>query len=118
MRKLAFIIIPILTITSCTNHSEEDLTDPLVLGNTKFATDVKPIIDNNCISCHANVPQFGAPMPLTSLEAVKEAIINRNLIGKISRPDGAPGLMPFGGPRLPQNSIDKIVDWKNSGYLE
>ena len=118
MKKVTFISLTFISLVSCTNHSEDDLTEPIILGTTRYTTDVKPIIDNNCISCHADTPQFGAPMPLTTLEAVKEAIINRNLIGKISRPDGAPGLMPYGGPRLPQNSIDKIVDWRDSNYLE
>lgn len=118
MKKLLFISLSFISLVSCTNHSEDDLTEPIIFGNTRYTTDIKPIIDNNCVVCHADTPQFGAPMPLTSLAAVKEAILNRNLIGKISRPDGAPGLMPYGGPRLPQNSIDKIVDWKASNYLE
>ncbi len=113
-------LIPILFIflISCTSHSEDDLTNPVVLGNTKYATDVKPIIDSQCITCHGDTPSNGAPMSLTTSAAVKEAIENRNLIGKISRPDGAIGLMPFGGPRLPQTSIDIIVDWEASGFLE
>jgi len=113
-------LIPILTLflINCTSHSEEDLTNPVILGNTKYTIDVKPIIDSKCVVCHSDTPTNGAPMPLTTLAAVKEAIQNRNLIGKISRPDGALGLMPYGGPRLPQASIDIIVDWQTSGFLE
>lgn len=116
MKYLAFATF--IFILGCSNNSEDDLTNPVALGNTKYSTDVKPIIDSQCISCHAATPINGAPMSLTTAAAVKEAIENRNLIGKISRPDGAIGLMPFGGPRLPQASIDIIVDWKNSGFLE
>lgn len=119
MKKVKYLGFAIFFfILSCTNHSEDDLTNPVVLGNTKYTTDVKPIIDTKCISCHADTPINGAPMPLTTLAAVREAIENRNLIGKISRPDGALGLMPYGGPRLPQASIDIIVDWRDSGFLE
>lgn len=112
------ILLLFLFLISCSSHSEEDLINPVVLGNTRYTTDVKPIIDSQCISCHGNTPTNGAPMSLTTLAAVKEAIENRNLIGKISRPDGSAGLMPLGGPRLPQASIDLIVDWKESGFLE
>lgn len=119
MKKVKYIVITtFFFILSCSNHSEDDLTNPIVLGNTRYTTDVKPIIDSKCIVCHSDTPTNGAPMPLTTLAAVKEAIENRNLIGKISRPDGALGLMPYGGPRLPQTSIDIIVDWKASGFLE
>lgn len=118
MKKIYCLLISMTFIYSCTNHSEIDLTNPIQTGTTKYSTDIKSIIDNNCISCHGAVPQFGAPMSLTTASAVKEAIENRNLIGKISRPDGAAGLMPYGGPRLPQNTIDKIIDWKASGYLD
>lgn len=111
-------ILPFLLFYGCTNNSEDDLTNPVVLGKTKYSTDVKPIIDSKCIICHGNTPTSGAPMSLTTAAAVKEAIENRNLIGKISRPDGALGLMPYGGPRLPQASIDIIVDWKAGTFLE
>ena len=117
MRKITSLLLLIIATSSCTNHSEEDLTEPINIGNTRFS-DIKPIIDNNCVACHSNPPQFSAPMHLTTAAAVREAIENRNLIGKISRPDGAPGLMPLGDPRLPQNSIDKIIDWRDSGFLE
>lgn len=119
MKKAKYLFFTtFLFIFSCSNNSEDDLTNPIVLGNTKYTVDVKPIIDSQCIICHSDTPTNGAPMPLTTAAAVKEAILNRNLLGKISRPDGAPGLMPFGGPRLPQASIDIIVDWKASGFLE
>lgn len=112
------IFATFLLIVSCTNNSEDDLTNPIVLGNTKYSTDVKPIIDSKCIVCHGDTPTNGAPMSLTTLAAVQEAIENRNLIGKISKADGALGLMPYGGPRLPQASIDIIVNWKTSGFLK
>ena len=112
------ILLTFLLLFGCSSNSEDDLTNPVVLGNTKYSVDVKPIIESKCVVCHSDTPTNGAPMPLTTLAAVKDAIENRNLIGKISRPDGALGLMPYGGPRLPQASIDIIVDWKASGFLE
>ncbi len=119
MEKMKYLIFATFFISiSCSNNSEDDLTNPIVLGNTKYSIDVKPIIDSKCIVCHGDTPTNGAPMSLTTAAAVKEAIENRNLIGKISRPEGALGLMPLGGPRLPQTSIDIIVDWQASGFLE
>ena len=42
---------------------------------------------------------------------------NRDLIDRISTTDLG-FLMPFGGPRLPQNLIDTIIQWQADGLLE
>lgn len=113
-------IIPFFTLIlfSCTNTSEQDLIeDTLPIINISYTENVKVIIDNNCITCHANPPENGAPMPLLTYENVKEAIENRNLIGRVSSTDLG-FLMPFGGPRLPQNLIDTITQWEVDGLLE
>ena len=102
----------------CTAVSEEDLIDttPTPVSVT-YNENVKPIIDNNCIVCHSHPPQNAAPMSLVSYENVKEAVENRNLIGRISSNDPA-FLMPLGGSRLPQNLIDIIIQWNEDGLIE
>ena len=121
MKKKLFQIIllnSILFLFGCTAVSEEDLVDATPIPETiTFNENVKPIIDNNCIFCHSNPPQNGAPMPLVSYENVKEAVQNRNLIGRISSEDPA-FMMPFGGPRLPQNLIDIVIQWNEDGLIE
>ncbi len=121
MKKKLFQIIllnSILFLFGCTAVSEEDLVDATPIPETiTFNENVKPIIDNNCIFCHSNPPQNGAPMPLVSYENVKEAVQNRNLVGRISSEDPA-FMMPFGGPRLPQNLIDIVIQWNEDGLIE
>ncbi|MGX7666846.1 c-type cytochrome [Flavobacterium pedocola] len=106
-----------ITLTSCSSDSESDLygeiPEQITYNNT-----VKAIINNNCIMCHNQPPVNGAPMPLINYDFVKAAIISRGLIDRISRPQGAPGMMPNGGTRLPQSEIDKIIAWKNANYPE
>jgi len=105
-----------LSVWACSNDSTSDLVDPQRLpDNVTYAEHVKPIIDNNCIRCHNQPPVNGAPMPLTTYEFAADAITHRPLVEKISKPNGAPGLMPFGGPRLPQRSIDIIKKWQAQG---
>jgi hypothetical protein len=67
--------------------------------------------------CHNNPPINGAPMSLLLYENVKDAVENRNLIGRIMGTGLGP-LMPFGGPKLPQNLIDIIIKWEADGLLE
>lgn len=109
----------ILIITSCTSDSESDLTNNTPINeNVTYTGTIRNIIDNNCIMCHGTTPTNGAPMPLTTYANVKDAVLNRGLLDRISRPQGSPGMMPSGGTRLPQSTIDQVVQWKNNGLLE
>lgn len=119
MKKTKYIIYcAFLFSISCSNNSEDDLIEPNVLNTTKYTQDVKPIIDNNCISCHGAIPSNGAPMSLVTYAQVKDAIQNRGLLDRISRSQGAQGMMPNLGTRLPQATIDLIIDWNTDGLLE
>ena len=117
-----FITLFLITfsIFSCVNHSESDLLDvsPPDLVLITYDTDVKIIIDNNCIFCHSDPAVNGASLPLTTYDNAKTAIESFNLIGKISSQAGESGAMPFGGPRLPQNLINTIIQWQTDGLLE
>ena len=123
MKKTTFLVLAnlafILTLSSCSKHTLDDIKDEAEpIPETVVYQDIKPIIDGACLACHSNPPQNGAPMSLTSYENVKEAVVNRGLIFKISKNEGDNGLMPLGGPRLPQSAIDLIVEWNNDGLLE
>lgn len=120
----AFSVFSVLYISfiliSCTNDSENDLVFPPQpsISIVKYSTDVKIIIDNNCISCHATVPTNGAPMSLVTSNDVKGAILSRGLLNRISLSESAPGFMPLGGNRLSQNAINSIIKWQSDGFVE
>lgn len=116
--KLLLFFIPCAVLQyGCTNESTSDLigetADEITYTNT-----VKSIIDNNCVVCHAATPVNGAPMSLTTYENVKNAVLTRGLLDRISRTQGAPGMMPNGGTRLPQDKIDQINTWASEGFQE
>ena len=98
----------------CANDSTSDLIG-VTTGEITYNNTIKSIIDNNCIVCHATTPVNGAPMPLTTYEFVKNAVLTRPLLDRISREQGAPGMMPNGGTRLPQAKIDQIFQWAEDG---
>jgi hypothetical protein len=109
------LIFSCITFNSCTTDSVSDLEETEVTIIT-YTTTIKGIIDNNCIRCHATVPVNGAPMALTTYENVRDAVLNRNLLDRISRAEGTSGAMPFGGPRLPQSNIDAINEWADNNF--
>ena len=107
-----------LLLNSCTNDSLSDLTAVDDIESATYTQNVKSIIDNNCIVCHGSTPTNGAPMSLTTYTFVKQAVINRGLLDRISRAEGTSGAMPFGGPRLSQTNINVIIKWNTDGLQE
>ncbi len=114
-----FPLIIIAFLYGCTTNTIDDL-EPVGQDVPDLVTyqDVRATFDNICSVCHNDPPQNGAPMPLLTYENVKEAVLNRGLLERISRSENDPGLMPFGGPRLPQETIDLIKQWNTDGLLE
>lgn len=102
---------------SCSNDTFDDIEEEEVLELVTFQ-DIKSTFVNDCQFCHSNPTQNGAPMPLITLDHVREAIENRDLINKISKNNGESGLMPLGGPRLSQQKIVNIIQWQEDGFLE
>ncbi len=118
--KLFSLIFFSTVIVSCTTSTYDDievLQDDNQTGLVSFQ-DVAFIFENNCTACHSNPPQNGAPMSLTNYSEVKNAVETRGLIDRVSRNEGEQGLMPLGGPRLPQQQINLIIKWSQDGLLE
>lgn len=118
--KNLFIVALLVILSSCSNDSTSDIAAPIPSNNTgtiKYSTDVSVIISNNCLGCHTSPPVNGAPMQLTTYDDVKNAILTRGLIDRISRAQGVAGMMPNGGTRLPQATIDKIIKWQTDGFV-
>lgn len=110
------LLFVLVQISACTNDGVA-APEPIT-ASISYTNDVAPIISANCIFCHKQPPVNGAPMSLLTKEDVKNAILTRGLLDRISRAQGAQGMMPNGGTRLPQASIDKIVKWQTDGFLD
>ncbi|WP_178991034.1 hypothetical protein [Winogradskyella schleiferi] len=117
LKKLLYILV-VVSLYNCSYVNEDDLTEDIISEDLiNYEDHIKTIIDNNCVFCHNNPPENGAPMPLTTYANVKDAVENRGLINRISSTDLG-FVMPFGGPRLPQNLIDLVIQWEADGLIE
>lgn len=111
--------VSISFLMGCTNDSQSDLMNSTPVPTTiTYTNTVKSIIDGSCISCHGSTPANGTSLSLTTYSLVKDAVINRGLIDRISRSQGTSGMMPKDGTRLPQPTIDKVIKWQTDGLLE
>jgi len=117
---LPILFLSFLLLYSCTSHTYDDLEETQQIDPIELVTyqEVSFVFETICAACHSSPPQNGAPMSLVTYSEVKNALLNRGLLDRISRDEGASGLMPLGGPRLPQQNIDLIVQWNADGLLE
>ena len=119
MKSFKMLVIGTFTvlISSCSSNSESDLTTPPSTTIT-YTNTIQSILSSNCTSCHGANPSNGASLSLNTYTKVKNAVTNSQLIELISKSQGSSGMMPFGGTRLPQATIDKVISWKNNGFKE
>ncbi len=76
------------TQIGCPGFGDEYATRPTV---PSYAADVKPVLERWCTSCHGEPPTSGAPMSLTSYEAVVEHLERvrvRTLVQQTMPPGG------------------------------
>lgn len=118
IKLLVFSVFCAILQLSCSNESTSDLIGDPIAEEITYTNAVKSIIDNNCISCHGTTPTNGAPMSLTTYANVRDAVLNRSLLDRISRDQGASGMMPLGGTRLLQEKINQINTWATEGFRE
>lgn len=92
-------------------------------------TDIKPILDQNCVGCHAWMKSSQSllaqkskgpstkDMPIVSVSKPDSSVIIWRLEGKL--PSGAQlGQMPKGKAALPAETIGKIRAWIQQGAMD
>ncbi|MDN3691231.1 hypothetical protein QWZ06_02645 [Chryseobacterium tructae] len=99
-------------ITACESRTYEEISEntPIVLP-VKYTTDIKPIMDNNCIGCHS----AGSFKPLATYDQVKNNI--DGILDRIQRANGDQEKMPKGGS-LSATQINTFIKWKADGLTE
>ena len=108
------LILSFLFFSCSTTSEDEDLdqTDTPA-DNITYKAHIAPIMSSKCNSCHKNPPINNAPMPLITYENVKDAVMNKGLIGQVDS-----GAMPPAGSDLTDTQVKQIKDWKAGGYKE
>jgi hypothetical protein len=109
----------LLLAVGCTNYNEEELYadkkgERCEIDNISYLTNIKPILQRECYSCHATGIKSGNII-LDTYEGVKAAADHALLPAINHEPGHTP--MPFGGTKLPACDIAKIKKWIETGTL-
>lgn len=111
LKLFLFLFISGTIFYACSDDDDDNPTvtpDPTPTQVT-YST-VATIMSGNCNGCHGATPTNGAPMSLTTYTEVRQAVENRNLIGRIEN-----GSMPPNGS-LSTTQINNIKSWQAQGF--
>lgn len=112
----------VLIVSTCYYDSEEflfpQINDQCDTLNITFINSVAPMLDNSCLSCHANsvAASFGGNIRLENYADVKVQADNHKLLGSVAHENGY-SPMPMGTPKLENCKITTIRIWVNAGAL-
>jgi len=114
-QKSLLIFILLVGILSCTNDNQEEFYNATECDTSDitFSATIKPIIDNNCKSCHQAGSASG--ILLVSYSDIKTRVDDGSLMGAIKHQSGY-SPMPQGG-KLDDCTISKLDAWINNGAL-
>lgn len=104
-----------MNISACYYDVEEELY-PMMNCDTSaisFESDIMPVFDANCMSCH-NSNIMNGNVSLVTYSGVTDAISDGRLLGVIKHDPGYPP-MPQGAPMLNDCTIAQIEKWINNG---
>jgi cytochrome c5 len=121
MKKLVLPIV-FFILSGCYYDSEEALYGtPNTVCNTavtRFSSEIKPILQSSCLSCHSNSAATGSGggIKLQDYADVKASVLNGKLVGSIEHRSGY-SAMPKGGGKLTDCNIAIINAWISKGTL-
>lgn len=101
------------SVGSATFKNAYTVTVNAASAASTFNTSFKALIQNNCGSCHGS----GGPQTNYTVYSTAKNNIDE-ILRRIKLEQGAPGMMPRGGTRLSQTTIDQFQKWKDDGLLE
>lgn len=109
---LTALFITIMSQTACFYDNELDLYGAQTCDTTavSYSLDIRPILDANCITCHAPGGEQEVA-PLLTYEDVKKYTGDRNIVDRTS---GTTVLMPPTG-KMSDCNVSLIESWVNAG---
>lgn len=115
MKKVGvFSVLMVLFVATIFNSCAKEkvpviTTAPDCTDTVRFATQIAPMIQNHCISCH----NTGGSLP----KLTNHSEISSSATAILNTMKGTPQLMPQGGPALNDSLIQQFTCWISQGKL-
>ncbi|MEQ1734047.1 MAG: hypothetical protein ABL940_10255, partial [Bacteroidia bacterium] len=130
MKKIILSVsVLVVLITACAKKSIEEIAPepakaPVVVtpnapvAKTTYDTDIKPIMNAQCVSCHGANAQYPDCSTYTAVKAAMDAANGATILSRMSLATSDGGFMPKGAGSKVQADVDKITKWQTDGLLE
>lgn len=89
-----------------------------VPDRARYESEIKPILETHCTTCHGDSPTYGAPQALTAYESLTmrtDAFTEASLVASRVALGSMP---PVGMPGLPDAAAAALVEWASCGSQE
>ena len=121
---IALAIASLFYIAACTNNKYADIVPTnnnnnsgCETTNMSYATDIAPIIQNNCNSCHsAGAAPGQGTVALDTYNDLKNNI--NETLERVNLQPSEGRFMPRSGSSIGSCDIDKIRAWKDQGFAQ
>ena len=107
---IVFALVVGLT-TSCSKQKVSSVTNPNCTDSVYYSTQIKPMLDTYCLSCH----DVGNS---TSYTITNHSNTSSNATNILKAMRGELQLMPQNGPALNDSLIQQFNCWINQGKLD
>lgn len=115
MKKIIYVLSSTILLTACESRTIEEISSDVPLSEKVFySTDIKPIMDTNCNSCHSQSSP-GAYKKFDNYNDTKNNI--ETILDRIQKPANVPTKMPLFGTLSP-SQIETFLKWKQNGLPE
>lgn len=107
------LLVPVIVLNSCTKAQvQEPFVDPNCIDTVSFSSQIAPMIQTYCISCHDTGNSTGYTF-------TNHTNISTNASDMLNAMKGQGGmqLMPQGGPALHDSLIQQFTCWTGQGKL-
>lgn len=117
LRIISTLALLSLLATSCYYDVEEEIypTVDCQINEMSYVSDILPIIQADCYTCHSVAANFGN-VTLEGYDKIKQYVDNGSLLGVVSHDPGY-SPMPKNGAQILQCEIEKIESWIIDGAL-
>ena len=112
MRIFIIYSLLLLLLSSC-SYNELSLCET---NNPSYSNCIEPIFKEHCVVCHNSQQQY-SNLILENYTEISEAVINRNVIDRISKDESDILFMPQSSSKLLEKEIQLIINWKENGAL-
>lgn len=113
MKKLCIVLLLLTTIILQYCSTSKNVAKSYEKQVT-YGAHVQPIIVSKCTPCH--LPPKGRMKAYDNYLAVKNDI--NSILDRVTRNPGDKGFMPFKHSKLPDSTINVLVQWKKNGMPE